>query len=81
MASLKELRRRAGLTQPQLAQSSGINQQTISLLELGKIPGPRVTTIQALARGLRVAEAALLDALMVARRNRRVRTTRKDRRA
>ena len=47
--NFRRLRERAGLTQYRLAQLSGVEQTTISQLELGKVRDPRWSTISALA--------------------------------
>ncbi|GAA1980695.1 ATP-binding protein [Catenulispora subtropica] len=51
-ALLREERRAAGLTQEELAHRSGVAQRTISDLERGKFPSPRVQTVRLLAGGL-----------------------------
>ena len=76
MPSLRTLRRLAGLTQPQLAGRSGITQTAISMLELGKVAGPRATTTHRLARALRVTDAAVLAALHDSVRHRLIRQRR-----
>ena len=50
--SLAEARRRAGLTQDALAARSGIDQTTISSLEVGRKRSPRFDTVLRLARAL-----------------------------
>lgn len=45
-------RERAGLTQPELAKLSGINQATISALEKGRNSGENLDTIELLADAL-----------------------------
>jgi transcriptional regulator with XRE-family HTH domain len=47
--TLRELRETKGLTQVQVADAGGIEQTTISQLELGKIQDPRHSTLQKLA--------------------------------
>lgn len=42
MVILKELREKKGLSQAELAEKSGIKQQTISLIENGKRQNPGV---------------------------------------
>lgn len=49
---LRALRERAGLTQEQLASKSGVQQTTISQLELGKVRDPQYSTVAALAFAL-----------------------------
>jgi len=77
MPSLRNVRRRANLSQPQLAAKSGVNQTTISMLELGKIPGPRLRTLQRLARAIGVTDAVIFAALSDSLRDRRVRERRR----
>lgn len=50
-----------GLTQKDLEQRTGIHQETISKIELGRTPDPRLTTVTALARGLEVEASDLFD--------------------
>ncbi|MGW1954211.1 helix-turn-helix domain-containing protein [Streptomyces sp. NPDC001920] len=49
---LRRLRARAGLTQDELAERSGVSERTIRRLESGKRTNPRMTTVQELARAL-----------------------------
>lgn len=50
--NLKQLRERAGLpTQESAAQRTGIHQTTISGLENGEHPSPRLDTLQKLSAG------------------------------
>lgn len=51
---LKKAREHAGLSQPQLAEKSGVNQRTISKLELGNQNASTKTTQLATACGVRV---------------------------
>ena len=57
---LKQLRKKAGLTQEQLADSTGFSLMTIRRWEWGK-RSPRVDEIKALAKALGVSEADLLN--------------------
>jgi transcriptional regulator with XRE-family HTH domain len=50
--TFRELRERAGFNQVELAARSGVQQTTISQLDLGKVTDPRWSTIQALAVAL-----------------------------
>ena len=50
--NFRELRERAELSQVRLAKDSGVEQTTISQLELGKVRDPRWSTISALAEAL-----------------------------
>ena len=53
MATLRELRERAVLTQAELAQLAGVTPATVSDLEMGK-RRPRPSTIRKLAKTLKV---------------------------
>ena len=61
-ARLKELRERAGLTQPELAEKAGMNRFGIAKLEQGARE-PTWATVQALARALGVNCTAFEDAV------------------
>ena len=50
--NFRELRERAEISQVRLAKDSGVEQTTISQLELGKVRDPRWSTISALAEAL-----------------------------
>jgi transcriptional regulator with XRE-family HTH domain len=52
---LRDLRRRRGLTQTELADRSGVKQTTISQIELQDDPNPSWFTIRALKRALSAA--------------------------
>jgi transcriptional regulator with XRE-family HTH domain len=67
-SNLRRLRKRAGLTQPELAVMAGVNQTTISVLERGKIADPRHSTIRRIAKALGVSVDRLHDALAASRR-------------
>jgi transcriptional regulator with XRE-family HTH domain len=56
-ARLKELRRRAGITQQALAQSAGLSVSTVARLEQGGRPAPE--TVALLARALGVPVGSL----------------------
>lgn len=49
---LRRLRVRAGLTQDELAENSGVSERTIRRLETGNRTNPRMTTVQELAKAL-----------------------------
>jgi transcriptional regulator with XRE-family HTH domain len=49
---LKEERRRAGLTQRELAERAGVGINTIVRIETGGITEPRVSTLRKLAHAL-----------------------------
>lgn len=59
---LKRLREKAGLTQQQLADASGLTQGAVCDLERGRRPDPRVSTAAALAKALGVGVERLLGA-------------------
>jgi transcriptional regulator with XRE-family HTH domain len=58
---LKEERRRAALTQGELAERAGVGINTIVRIETGEISGPRVSTLRKLANALGVEARDLLD--------------------
>lgn len=58
--NLREARRRAALTQGELAEASGVGITTIVRIERGQIEEPRVSTLRKLADALDVAPADLL---------------------
>ena len=60
---LRRLRRRRRLTQHDLSRLTGIQQTTLSALELGKTRDPRISTVERLARALHVTEADVLRAV------------------
>lgn len=49
MILLKEVREEKGLSQVELANRSGVKQQTISIIESGERANPRIDTLYALA--------------------------------
>ena len=49
---LRTARKRAGLTQEQLAKKAGVRQGMVSKLESGHIRNPRFSTVLSLARAL-----------------------------
>jgi transcriptional regulator with XRE-family HTH domain len=51
---LKALRKAAGMTQQALAVKAGLSISAVVQIENGSIPDPRLSTVQALARGLGV---------------------------
>lgn len=57
---LREQRNRAGLTQRELAELSGVSRWTIIDIERGRVRSPRVFTIVALAFALDVDPAILV---------------------
>jgi transcriptional regulator with XRE-family HTH domain len=59
----RQLRVRAGITQYRLAKVTGVEQTTISQLELGKVRDPRWSTISALAEALGTTPAIVAKAI------------------
>jgi len=59
-ARLKSLRNAAGMTQQQLAVAAGLRMSLITQMEQGSKTDPRMSTLLALARALRVNVEALL---------------------
>jgi HTH-type transcriptional repressor of puuD len=51
---LAKLRKAVGLTQVQLANAAGVDPSLVSRIERGEVTKPAITTVQALARALRV---------------------------
>jgi transcriptional regulator with XRE-family HTH domain len=58
---LREERRRAALTQGELAERAGVGINTIVRIETGEISEPRVSTLRKLANALGVEARDLLD--------------------
>ena len=50
---LKLFRKRAGLTQVELAEAAGTTQQAISKLESGEVQNPEMDTVLMLAKALK----------------------------
>jgi transcriptional regulator with XRE-family HTH domain len=61
--NFRQLRERAGLTQYRLAKLTGVEQTTISQLELGKVRDPRWSTISVLADALDTTPAMVAKAI------------------
>lgn len=61
MSCLATLRSESNLSQQQLAKISGISQSTISDIESGKTPHPRIDTLTLLARALKTPLTRLLE--------------------
>jgi transcriptional regulator with XRE-family HTH domain len=59
--NLREARRRAALTQGELAQKAGVGVTTIVRIETGEITEPRVSTLRKLAQALGVEPRDLLQ--------------------
>jgi transcriptional regulator with XRE-family HTH domain len=58
---LREERRRAGLTQGELAKEAGIGINTVLRIETGEITEPRVSTLRKLAGALGLEVRDLLE--------------------
>ena len=58
---LREERRRAALTQGELAEKAGVGINTIVRIETGEITEPRVSTLRKLARALGIKPRELLE--------------------
>ncbi len=61
--TFRELLRSAGLTGYRLAKLSGVEQTTISQLELGKVRDPRWSTLSALAVALNTTPGTVAKAI------------------
>lgn len=61
--TFKELREKAQLSQGQLAAAAGVDQTTVSQIELGKVRDPRYGTISALAEVLGTTPAILANVI------------------
>jgi len=61
--NFRQLRAQSGITQYRLAKLSGVEQTTISQLELGKVRDPRWSTISALAAALNVSPALVAKSI------------------
>ena len=57
---LKKVRRRAMLTQEQLAEKSGVGITTINRIEKGRVEDPHFSTLRKLAEALEVDPAELV---------------------
>lgn len=60
--TLKELRKLRGLTQEQLAATSGVDWSTLAGIERGESKNPRSANVAALAKALGVTMEEFLDA-------------------
>jgi transcriptional regulator with XRE-family HTH domain len=58
---LREERRRAALTQGELAEKAGVGINTVVRIETGEITEPRVSTLRKLAQALGVQPRDLLE--------------------
>jgi transcriptional regulator with XRE-family HTH domain len=61
--NFRQLREHARITQYRLAKVSGVEQTTISQLELGKVRDPRWSTISALADALNTTPGTVARAI------------------
>jgi len=61
--TFRELLKESGLTGYRLAKLSGVEQTTISQLELGKVRDPRWSTVSALAVALNTAPGLVAKAI------------------
>lgn len=61
--TFRQLREQAGINQAQLAKLSGVEQTTVSQLELGKVRDPRWSTIAALAVALNASPTIVAKAI------------------
>ncbi|HET8813891.1 MAG TPA: helix-turn-helix transcriptional regulator [Solirubrobacterales bacterium] len=59
-ANLRAARKRQGMSQEQVAERSGVHATEVSRIEAGK-RDPRVTTVERLARAVRVKPGQLLE--------------------
>lgn len=60
-AKLKDLRRRKGVTQREVAESTGLTKETVDALENGRSSNPTLETLKRLAECYGVGIADLLD--------------------
>lgn len=70
--NFRALREHAGITQYRLAKLSGVEQTTISQLELGKVRDPRWSTISALATALNASPGTVAKAIAETTKHRKV---------
>ena len=70
--NFRQLRERAGITQYRLAQVSGVEQTTISQLELGKVRDPRWSTLSALATALKTTPLTVAKAIEQTTKHRKI---------
>lgn len=61
VSEVKEIMRRRGITQIELAEKSKIPLQTIRKIFCGLTPHPRIDTMQAIERALGLADGSPLD--------------------
>lgn len=70
--NFRQLRQQARITQYRLAQLSGVEQTTISQIELGKVRDPRWSTISALAAALNATPAVVAKAIEQTAKHRKI---------
>lgn len=70
--NFRTLREQARLTQYRLAKLSGVEQTTISQIELGKVRDPRWSTISALATALNASPGTVAKAIAETAKHSRV---------
>jgi transcriptional regulator with XRE-family HTH domain len=58
--AIREAREKRGLTQQQAADAAGIARSHWALLETGRRPDPQLSSVEAIARALGVAVAAII---------------------
>lgn len=61
MIKLQEMRTRRNMTQKELSRLSGVSQQAISFIEIGKRENPGAITLLKLAKVLRCSLYDLID--------------------
>lgn len=61
MIHLTEMRKKRNMTQEELATASGVSQQAICSIEIGKRNNPGIFTLLKIARALRCSVYDLID--------------------
>lgn len=61
--NLRALRERAGLSQKEVADAADLDQTSVGKLELGRVPDPRISTIDSLARVYGVSREQIILAI------------------
>ena len=70
--NFRQLRQHARISQYRLAQVSGVEQTTISQIELGKVRDPRWSTISALAAALNATPGSVAKAIEQTAKHRKI---------